>query len=561
MKLDYRGSFCVCNVYLFSCAGPVESCLKPDFAPKCSEESLGFERSNSAATGALFSAPCSVFPDVCSDGDGLFAAVAFEATSLAAQGECISRGLQPPPTAEAPAPLIQDASLKCRPPHPFPKMRLFERPHAFGVWTCIDAAPSPPQTDRLADIASGVVEKAGLSVHRLSTPSRRGVSPATVRADPFGISALKKRDSMREASSPSEPPAPLHSVGLVEEGNCNSSTEIAGAPPLATVSAEAAAEAPSSPGREESLPSEAAAEPLPQVSVSSLGETFGSFSVQSRASREVLRQVASLRLVPGMAFDSALECFFFPADDGELLAFSAKNRPVKKAYLMALDALVQQTMQRQQLDRACASPEQRSTASACKAGRASVAASEEDRFASEELKRRGVAWSPRPAPNAAPPQTGPSLCECIPSSAENRAERASTPRRSDSGANVSEALLTLPSEMALGIGALGVKEGDLELSRTAVMVCLADLRDLCIARLFQSAFDRTQRWKRLEQHLAHVKDCRVLQLLRPYVHVFEVNFAADVLPSQMCPVTQRILFSALDAHARASEASFFQSYF
>ncbi|KAL8424639.1 hypothetical protein Efla_004262 [Eimeria flavescens] len=102
---------------------------------------------------------------------------------------------------------------------------------------------------------------------------------------------------------------------------------------------------------------------------------------------------------------------------------------------------------------------------------------------------------------------------------------------------------------------------ELKLARTAILVCLADLRDSCIPEVFLHPMDRRLRRRRVELHMLHVRDCDVMQQLLPYMHLFELPLVKDLLPHKLHAVAQRLLFSALDMHARASESLHFPTYF
>lgn len=102
---------------------------------------------------------------------------------------------------------------------------------------------------------------------------------------------------------------------------------------------------------------------------------------------------------------------------------------------------------------------------------------------------------------------------------------------------------------------------ELKLARTAVLICLADMRDACIPEVFVHSVDRRLRRKRVELHMIHVQECRVMQHLKPYMHLFELALVRDLLPHKLHPVAQRLLFSSLDMHARAAESLHFPIYF
>ncbi|KAL8437489.1 hypothetical protein ACSSS7_000871 [Eimeria intestinalis] len=102
---------------------------------------------------------------------------------------------------------------------------------------------------------------------------------------------------------------------------------------------------------------------------------------------------------------------------------------------------------------------------------------------------------------------------------------------------------------------------ELKLARTTVLICLADMRDSCIPAVFVHPTDRKLRRKRVELHMIHVRDCDVMQQLLPYMHLFELPLVNDMLPHKMHAAAQRLLFSSLDMHARASESLYFPSYF
>ncbi|KAL8446816.1 hypothetical protein Emag_004577 [Eimeria magna] len=103
--------------------------------------------------------------------------------------------------------------------------------------------------------------------------------------------------------------------------------------------------------------------------------------------------------------------------------------------------------------------------------------------------------------------------------------------------------------------------GELKLARTAVLICLADMRDSCIPEVFVHPIDRKLRRRRVEMHMIHVRDCDVMQQLLPYLHLFELPLVKDLLPHKLHAAAQRLLFSSLDMHARASESLYFPSYF
>ncbi|KAL8274658.1 hypothetical protein Esti_001373 [Eimeria stiedai] len=103
--------------------------------------------------------------------------------------------------------------------------------------------------------------------------------------------------------------------------------------------------------------------------------------------------------------------------------------------------------------------------------------------------------------------------------------------------------------------------GELQLAKTVVLICLADMRDSCIPEVFVHPIDRKLRRRRVEMHMIHVRDCDVMQQLLPYMHLFELPLVKDLLPHKMHAAAQRLLFSSLDMHARASESLYFPSYF
>lgn len=120
---------------------------------------------------------------------------------------------------------------------------------------------------------------------------------------------------------------------------------------------------------------------------------------------------------------------------------------------------------------------------------------------------------------------------------------------------------TYENELGLLSACTKPQTKEMQLARTVVLICLADLRDSCIPEVYIHPMDRQLRQRRVEMHMKHVHECAVMQQIKPYMHLFEVSLALDSLPHKLHPVVQRLYFSALDMHARASESLYFPSYF
>ncbi|OEH75047.1 hypothetical protein cyc_00766 [Cyclospora cayetanensis] len=73
---------------------------------------------------------------------------------------------------------------------------------------------------------------------------------------------------------------------------------------------------------------------------------------------------------------------------------------------------------------------------------------------------------------------------------------------------------------------------EMKLARIAVLICLADLRDICIPMVLVHPIDRKRHRKRVELHMVHVQECGVMQQLKPYMHLFELAFKAFDPPAQ-----------------------------
>lgn len=225
----------------------------------------------------------------------------------------------------------------------------------------------------------------------------------------------------------------------------------------------------------------------------------------------------SLHLAPGVTFDEASEGFTILVD-GNARTFPIRDRGPRAAYQHALSALLDQ-----------------------------------------ELAPGGAPGEPRDS-ELSPGSAGAERAAVD----RPTGVRATTHAGKDPELAEAESLFATPcsdSIEQLQMAARVCQPEELKLARTAVLICLADLREACIPDIFAHPIDRKLRRKRVELHMIHVQECNVMQQLKPYMHLFELALVRDLLPHKLHPVAQRLLFSSLDMHARASESLYFPTYF
>ncbi|KYF49533.1 AP2 domain transcription factor AP2XII-5, partial [Toxoplasma gondii ARI] len=103
--------------------------------------------------------------------------------------------------------------------------------------------------------------------------------------------------------------------------------------------------------------------------------------------------------------------------------------------------------------------------------------------------------------------------------------------------------------------------GGLALTKNAISICLTDLRDACLALCFSTVAEQEERRRMVQQHIFHVQDAGRKEMILPYLHLFECLLLLNQLPHEIEVPAQRILFSALDMHARAAVHTYFPNYF
>ncbi|PHJ25423.1 ap2 domain transcription factor ap2xii-5 [Cystoisospora suis] len=103
--------------------------------------------------------------------------------------------------------------------------------------------------------------------------------------------------------------------------------------------------------------------------------------------------------------------------------------------------------------------------------------------------------------------------------------------------------------------------GGLGLTKNAIVICLTDMRDNCLPMCFASFNERAERRRMIQRHIAHIQDATRRETVLPYLHLFECLLLLNRLPHEVEYSTQRILFSALDMHARAAIHTYFPGYF
>ncbi|CBZ55968.1 unnamed protein product [Neospora caninum Liverpool] len=103
--------------------------------------------------------------------------------------------------------------------------------------------------------------------------------------------------------------------------------------------------------------------------------------------------------------------------------------------------------------------------------------------------------------------------------------------------------------------------GGLSLTKNAILICLTDLRDACLALCFSTVAEQEERRRMVQQHIFHVQDACRREMVLPYLHLFECLLLLNQLPHEVEVAAQRILFSALDMHARAAVHTYFPNYF
>lgn len=103
--------------------------------------------------------------------------------------------------------------------------------------------------------------------------------------------------------------------------------------------------------------------------------------------------------------------------------------------------------------------------------------------------------------------------------------------------------------------------GGLGLTKNAIVICLTDMRDNCLPMCFASFSERAERRRMIQRHIAHIQDATRRETVLPYLHLFECLLLLNRLPHEVEYSTQRVLFSALDMHARAAVHTYFPGYF